>query len=124
MIIAGNRFTFLAFFYDILVHAMTFLFMSYSIFALLVSVYYERVMMIKFSTNVLNIPHVLRLTLIYHCIHQHQEGEPVEFEIVEEDNGRRKAQGVTGPDGAYVQGAPRRNSFDGYQGNDNDDFRF
>mmetsp|Transcript_14185 Transcript_14185/g.41621 ORF Transcript_14185/g.41621 Transcript_14185/m.41621 type:complete len:159 (-) Transcript_14185:457-933(-) len=36
------------------------------------------------------------------------DGEDVEFEIVEEGNGRRRAEGVTGPDGAAVQGAPRR----------------
>lgn len=39
------------------------------------------------------------------------EGEEVEFEIVQEPNGRRKAKGVTGPDGVHVQGAPRSASF-------------
>jgi len=37
-----------------------------------------------------------------------QDGETVEFEVVEEEDGRRKASNVTGPEGAYVQGAPRR----------------
>lgn len=36
------------------------------------------------------------------------DGEDVEFEVVEEGNGRRRAEGVTGPDGAAVQGSPRR----------------
>ena len=36
-----------------------------------------------------------------------QEGEPVEFTITAAD-GRTKAENVTGPMGAYVQGAPRR----------------
>eukprot|EP00531_Pseudo-nitzschia_arenysensis_P019575 CAMPEP_0116136634 /NCGR_PEP_ID=MMETSP0329-20121206/11832_1 /TAXON_ID=697910 /ORGANISM="Pseudo-nitzschia arenysensis, Strain B593" /LENGTH=143 /DNA_ID=CAMNT_0003631521 /DNA_START=53 /DNA_END=484 /DNA_ORIENTATION=+ len=46
------------------------------------------------------------------------EGEPVEFTTMEDpSNGKIKAQNVTGPMGAYVQGAPRRNDFrqnDGY----------
>jgi len=33
-----------------------------------------------------------------------KDGEEVEFEIIEEPNGRFKAYNVTGPDGAYVQG--------------------
>eukprot|EP00804_Cyclotella_cryptica_P002270 CCRYP_004006-RB/>CCRYP_004006-RB protein AED:0.04 eAED:0.04 QI:239/1/1/1/1/1/2/609/132 len=32
------------------------------------------------------------------------DGEPVEFEVLQEPNGRWKALNVTGPDGAYVQG--------------------
>mmetsp|Transcript_4499 Transcript_4499/g.6042 ORF Transcript_4499/g.6042 Transcript_4499/m.6042 type:complete len:122 (-) Transcript_4499:224-589(-) len=36
------------------------------------------------------------------------DGEAVEFEIVEGDDGRRKAVGVTGPGGSDVQGAPFR----------------
>jgi len=40
------------------------------------------------------------------------EGEEVEFEVVEEDNGRRKAKGVTGPEGDYVQGAPKEPRYD------------
>jgi len=47
------------------------------------------------------------------------EGESVEFEIEEDDNGRRFAMGVTGPDGAYVQGAPRRNGY----GDDDNEFK-
>lgn len=43
------------------------------------------------------------------------DGEEVEFEV-EEENGRRKAVQVTGPDGANVQGAPFRpaNDYDSY----------
>mmetsp|Transcript_22717 Transcript_22717/g.56253 ORF Transcript_22717/g.56253 Transcript_22717/m.56253 type:complete len:140 (+) Transcript_22717:96-515(+) len=42
------------------------------------------------------------------------EGEPVEFTTMEDpSNGKIKAQNVTGPMGAYVQGAPRRNDFGG-----------
>merc|ERR1712194_95827 len=40
------------------------------------------------------------------------EGEEVEFEIVEEGDGRRKAKGVTGPDGVHVKGAPRESNYD------------
>jgi len=45
------------------------------------------------------------------------EGEPLEFEIVE-DNGKEKAASVTGPEGAHVQGAPRpeRRDYDDYGG--------
>ena len=35
------------------------------------------------------------------------EGETVEFEIQTDDSGRTRAVDVTGPNGAYVQGAPR-----------------
>jgi len=41
-------------------------------------------------------------------------GEAVEFSIID-DNGKFKADQVTGPDGSYVKGAPRR----GYRGGDN-----
>lgn len=45
------------------------------------------------------------------------EGEPVEFTTMEDpSNGKTKAQNVTGPMGAYVQGAPRRNDSGGYGG--------
>lgn len=37
-----------------------------------------------------------------------QEGEPVEFSIKEDDRGRKSAERVTGPMGAFVQGAPPR----------------
>ncbi len=50
----------------------------------------------------------------------YQEGESVEFQIDVDENGRRYAMGVTGPDGAHVQGAPRRDSFQSY-GDDNSD---
>jgi protein lin-28 len=36
------------------------------------------------------------------------EGEAVEFQVEMDPNGRRKASKVTGPEGANVQGAPRR----------------
>ena len=44
------------------------------------------------------------------------EGESVEFEVMTDENGRRKASSVTGPDGTDVQGAPfrPRNDYDGY----------
>jgi hypothetical protein len=46
-----------------------------------------------------------------------QEGEPVEFTTMEDpSNGKIKAQNVTGPMGAYVQGAPRR--MDNFGNND------
>ena len=46
-----------------------------------------------------------------------QEGEPVEFTTMEDpSNGKVKAQNVTGPMGAYVQGAPRGNDFGGHGG--------
>jgi len=35
------------------------------------------------------------------------DGEPVEFEVLEDDTGRKSAQNVTGPEGGYVQGRPR-----------------
>ena len=43
-----------------------------------------------------------------------QDGEQVEFEVIEEPNGRFKAYNVTGPDGSYVQGAPKRFNDNGY----------
>jgi protein lin-28 len=49
------------------------------------------------------------------------EGEPVEFTTMEDpSNGKTKAQNVTGPMGAYVQGAPRRNDFGNDFGSSND----
>jgi cold shock CspA family protein len=42
------------------------------------------------------------------------DGEKVEFEVIEEPNGRFKAYNVTGPDGSYVQGAPKRFSNNEY----------
>lgn len=43
-----------------------------------------------------------RITYLYlpYC----KDGEAVEFEVLEEPNGKLKAMNVTGPDGAYVQG--------------------
>ena len=37
------------------------------------------------------------------------EGENVEFEIVVQDDGRRKAINVTGPNGSFVQGGNKNN---------------
>jgi len=40
------------------------------------------------------------------------EGEPVEFSTIEDSsNGKIKADNVTGPMGAFVQGAPRRSEY-------------
>jgi protein lin-28 len=53
------------------------------------------------------------------------EGEPVEFSTMEDpSNGKTKAQNVTGPMGAFVQGAPRNEGFGGGGGGDyrNDGF--
>lgn len=36
-----------------------------------------------------------------------KDGETVEYTVVTGDNGKTKAENVTGPMGAYVQGAPR-----------------
>ncbi|GJP50959.1 hypothetical protein CLOM_g10114 [Closterium sp. NIES-68] len=41
------------------------------------------------------------------------EGEAVEFTIETASDGRTKAINVTGPGGAYVKGAPRRNEYGG-----------
>lgn len=44
------------------------------------------------------------------------EGESVEYNVEEQD-GRKKAVDVTGPNGAFVEGAPRReSSYDSYGG--------
>ena len=45
------------------------------------------------------------------------EGEALEYDVVHTDDGRTKAENVTGPDGAFVQGQPR--STDNY-----DDFGY
>eukprot|EP01083_Nonionella_stella_P275811 936862_1 len=37
-----------------------------------------------------------------------QEGESLEFDIEEQDDGRRKATNVTGPNGAFVKGDNNR----------------
>ena len=42
--------------------------------------------------------------------------EPVEFDLEEQQDGKIKAVNVTGPDGEYVKGAPRRDSFDDFGG--------
>lgn len=36
------------------------------------------------------------------------EGEPIEYKLTQKDNGRTQAVEVTGPNGAYVQGASPR----------------
>ena len=47
------------------------------------------------------------------------EGEPVEFKMItDERNGKLKAVEVTGPDGAYVQGAPKEPYYGGGGGED------
>jgi cold shock CspA family protein len=47
------------------------------------------------------------------------EGEPVEFKMITDDrNGKLKAVEVTGPDGAYVQGAPKEPYYGGGGGED------
>ncbi|KAI2505193.1 DNA binding protein [Fragilaria crotonensis] len=56
----------------------------------------------------------------YSCIHSNgfkslADGEQVEFDIIEEGNGRLKALNVTGPGGAPVKGTPRR-EFPGFGG--------
>lgn len=40
------------------------------------------------------------------------EEEPVEYQLMQDNNGRHKAMHVTGPNGAPVQGAPFRPSDD------------
>ncbi|CAM6082727.1 unnamed protein product [Calypogeia fissa] len=45
-----------------------------------------------------------------------REGEAVEFVVESSDDGRTKALDVTGPQGAYVQGAPRRDGYGGGRG--------
>ena len=45
------------------------------------------------------------------------DGEEVEFDVVEEEGGRRRAESITGPDGAFVQGSARRwSSYEDGQG--------
>lgn len=40
----------------------------------------------------------------------------MEYTIVTDPNGRTKAENVTGPMGAYVQGAPKRRPYDDNRG--------
>ena len=44
------------------------------------------------------------------------EGEEVEFEVEIDERQRKKAHNVTGPDGAFVLGAPRPDSNYGFGG--------
>ena len=53
------------------------------------------------------------LNLTKRAVMKPKDGEPVEFEVMQEPNGKWKALNVTGPDGAFVQGAPRRMRDDG-----------
>jgi len=48
------------------------------------------------------------------------EGEEVEFYMKEGNNGKMAADDVTGPDGAYVQGAPREPRGDNSWGDDDE----
>lgn len=59
------------------------------------------------------------LIIIYLLTTSLQEGEPVEFTPTVDERGRIKAERVTGPMGAFVQGAPRRT----FQAYDNDNVR-
>ena len=45
-----------------------------------------------------------------------QEGEAVEYSLQADPSGRVKAERVTGPNGAFVQGAPRRTFDTGFGG--------
>jgi uncharacterized membrane protein YgcG len=45
-----------------------------------------------------------------------QEGEAVEYTILADPTGRVKAERVTGPNGGFVQGAPRRTFESGFGG--------
>ncbi len=68
-----------------------------------------------FYVHTLN--YILSLSFIFEPdfkIKYEQDGEQVEFEVIEEPNGRFKAYNVTGPDGSYVQGAPKRFNDNGY----------
>ena len=53
--------------------------------------------------------------IYFHYLFQ-QDGEPVEFTTIKDDNGRLKAERVTGPMGGFVQGAPRRSYGEGGEG--------
>lgn len=46
--------------------------------------------------------------LCFSFVFTQQDGEPVEYSITETSDGRSRAVNVTGPMGAFVQGAPRR----------------
>jgi|EP00970_Alexandrium_tamarense_P001702 hypothetical protein len=48
--------------------------------------------------------------------YKNRDGEVVEFEVMQEPNGKWKALNVTGPDGSFVQGAPRRMDGGGFGG--------
>eukprot|EP00569_Conticribra_weissflogii_P007840 CAMPEP_0171342534 /NCGR_PEP_ID=MMETSP0878-20121228/14605_1 /TAXON_ID=67004 /ORGANISM="Thalassiosira weissflogii, Strain CCMP1336" /LENGTH=97 /DNA_ID=CAMNT_0011845231 /DNA_START=285 /DNA_END=578 /DNA_ORIENTATION=+ len=44
------------------------------------------------------------------------DGESVEFEVAQEPDGKIRAMSVTGPEGSYVQGAPKRFNDGGFGG--------
>merc|ERR1712130_540677 len=50
------------------------------------------------------------------------EGEEVEFEVEIDERQRKKAHNVTGPDGAFVLGAPRPDTNYGFGGGSNSSF--
>jgi hypothetical protein len=51
------------------------------------------------------------------CVFHLQDGEEVRFNIEVDASGRKRAADVTGPDGGFVQGAPKRS----FQRDDFDD---
>ena len=53
---------------------------------------------------------------LFVCFHL-QDGEEVRFNIEVDASGRKRAADVTGPDGGFVQGAPKRS----FQRDDFDD---
>lgn len=73
--------------------------------------------MLSLFSNIL-LHHILNIILHLLYSFKFQEGEEVEFNVREEGNGRRSAESVTGPDGSFVKGAPRRtNSYDDFNRN-------
>jgi hypothetical protein len=61
-----------------------------------------------FFSLYLSVSTLLDFSLYYIIFYHYQEGEPVEFTAQTDERGRLKAEKVTGPMGAFVQGAPRR----------------
>jgi hypothetical protein len=59
------------------------------------------------------------LIFLHVLFYHYQEGEPVEFTAHTDERGRLKAEKVTGPMGALVQGAPRRTFQDNVRSDSN-----